>query len=375
MKNNALVAAVFACTLVTGLIVATPALAASSEGEAYGASQTRTVKLVAVGDDLLHTSVYQSCKTSHGYDFDPIFVHVKDETQGSDIAVINQETILVNGHYSGYPAFGSPKSVGKAIAKAGFNVVTSATNHAMDRGSSAILGTCAYWRHKHPSVTLLGIHSSKKDAAKIRVVKKNGIRIAMLNYTYGLNGIPLPRGKGYLVDLLASSRKAMISKQIKRAKKKSDFVIVFAHWGTEYRHSPDSSQRSWAKFFANRGVDLVVGGHPHVVEPLKTVKGKNGHKMRCFYSLGNFVSAQRQPACLLGGMAKVTIVKKGKARATVKACKMEGLVTHIGRKARSFTVYPLSQYTRKLAKKNWIHHWSSGTFTAASLKRLFKRVS
>ena len=337
--------------------------------------ETQTVELVAVGDNLIHRGLYLTCKTKKGYNFNPVYKHVKKDIKAADLAVINQETILVKKHYSGYPCFGSPRKVADAVAAAGFDIVTHATNHTMDRGTAAITGTLSYWTKKHPKIKVLGIHKSKKQASKITVVKKNGIRIAMLNYTYGLNGFKLPSGRGYLVDLLTESRKKKIKKDIRRAKKKSDFVIVFAHWGTEYQYKPDAFQKRWAKFFARQGVDLLIGAHPHVVEPMRTVKGKKGHKMVCYYSLGNFVSAQDHVPCMLGGMAKVKIVKDKKG-VHIKSKKLIPLVTHLGKKGRPTTVYKLSDYTEKLAKKNRIRRVAPGEkFSKKRLKSLFKKIT
>lgn len=339
------------------------------------AAEPKTVDLIAVGDDLIHSPIYKSCKTRKGYNFDSLFKHVKKDIQGADISVINQETILVDRNYSGYPSFGSPKAVADSIARAGFNVVTHATNHTLDRGTGAISGTLKYWNKKYPNIKVLGIHKSKNAASKITVVKKNGIKIAMLNYTYGLNGYRLPARKSYMIDLLTSKNKNRIKKDIKAAKKSSDFVIVFAHWGTEYRHSPDSSQKQWANFFLNSGVDMLIGTHPHVLEPYKMLKGKNGHKMLVYYSLGNFVSSQNRVPRLLGGMAKITIAKDSKGT-YVKKYGMDPLVTHISKNRSSYTVYKLSNYTDALAKRNYIRRISPReAFSVKSLKRLYKKAT
>lgn len=335
------------------------------------AQETSSVDLIAVGDDLIHTTVYKACKTSKGYDFTPIFKHVKEDIQAADLACINQETILVDKNYSGYPSFGSPKAVAKAISKAGFNVVTHATNHTLDRGTSAITGTLKYWNEKYPDITVLGIHKSKKAASQVTVVEKNGIRFAMLNYTYGLNGYRLPSGKGYMIDLL--NDKSKIKKDIRKAKKKSDFVIVFTHFGTEYRYTPDSSQKMWTGFFLEQGVDLLIGTHPHVLEPYKMLKGKNGKKMLVYYSLGNFVSAQDRTDRLLGGMAKVKIIKDEKGT-RIKSYDMIPLVTHSNRSRTAFTVYKLSDYTDKLAASNYMRRYDS-SFSVKKLKRLYKKIT
>lgn len=339
------------------------------------AADTQTVDLVAVGDDLIHSPIYKACKTGKGYNFDSLFRHIRNDVRAADISVINQETILVDRRYSGYPSFGSPKAVADSVARAGFNVVTHATNHTLDRGTGAISGTLRYWNKKYPNIKVLGIHKSKSAANKVTIVKKNGIKIAMLNYTYGLNGRRLPAGKRYMVDLLTSKNKNKIKKDIKTAKKNSDFVIVFTHWGTEYRYSPDASQKRWTNFFLNNGVDILIGTHPHVVEPYKMLKGKNGRKMLVYYSLGNFVSSQKKVPRLLGGMAKITIAKDSKGT-YVKKYTMDPLVTHIGKNRSSYTVYKLSDYTDSLAKRNYIRKISPReAFSVKALKKLYKKAT
>ena len=361
----------FLVLLLLVAVLFVPNLAADAKEN----TASQTVDLVAVGDDLIHTSVYKACKTKKGYNFDSLFKHIKQDVKAADLAVINQETILVDRNYSGYPSFGSPKAVADAIAKAGFGVVTHATNHTLDRGTGAITGTLKYWNKKYPDIKVLGIHKSKKAASKITVVNKNGVKIAMLNYTYGLNGYRLPSGKGYMIDLLTEQNKKKIKNDIKKAKKKSDFIIVFAHWGTEYLYTPDASQKKWTQFFLNNGVDLLIGAHPHVLEPYKMLKGKNGNKMLVYYSLGNFVSAQNRVPRLLGGMAKVTIVKDSKGT-RIKSYSMDPLVTHVGKSCKSYTVYKLTDYTDKLAKANYIHRLSpSESFRVKRLKSLYKKIT
>lgn len=331
------------------------------------------ITLVAVGDSLIHEEVYTAQKSGKGYNFDSLFKHVKKDIKKADIAVINQETIFVKSGYSGYPCFGSPMALGDSIAKAGFDVVQHATNHTMDRGAGAVRATMKYWKKKHPEMKVLGIHSSKKDAKKITVMERNGIKVAMLNYTYGTNGIPVPEGQGYLVDRLKNKKK--IANDIKRAKAKSDIVVVFAHFGTEYRYKPDGSQRMWAKWFAKKGVDVLIGTHPHVLEPVKYVKGKNGHKMLCYYSLGNFVSCQSTTDTMLGGMAKVKI-KKDQDGTRVSSYDLIPLVTQMGAgTSKKYTVYKLRDYTPALAQSNPIRGIVGGEFTVKNLKKLYKQIT
>ena len=185
------------------------------------------VKIVMIGDILLHEPVMAAFLQEDGsYDFSALFDDTRALSQNSDLAILNQETILGGSELgvSGYPAFNSPQEVGDAEVDAGYNTILSATNHALDRGEGAIRKDISYWKEKHPDVTLLGLHEDEADAEKIRVVEKNGIRIAILNYTYGTNGIAEP--EDYLVDDL-TEEKAM--RELDRAEENADFTIVCPH--------------------------------------------------------------------------------------------------------------------------------------------------
>lgn len=315
------------------------------------------VTLMAVGDNLIHNCVYWSAELPGGeYDFTPFYADIRPTVESYDIACINQETIYVEdpAQYSNYPYFGSPTAVGDALAETGFDVVTAATNHCFDKGETGILDTIRFWRDKHPDMTVLGIHDTPEDAESIRVVEKNGIRIAMLNYTYGLNyGAPQ---KKYMVDTL-SGRDA-IADEIGRAREQSDFVIVFAHWGEEGMYVPSADQKSWAQFFADHGVGLVIGAHPHVVQPLETVTAADGAQMPVFYSLGNFLSHQVDPQNMLGGLASVTLEKSPKGAVRVAECTLEptiNVMLYRGEHGR-FDYRPmlLTDYTDELAARHHI---------------------
>lgn len=340
-----------------------PASSESEEESAAAADVPATsVTLMAVGDNLMHNTVMEYGHQADGsYDFTALYEAMAEDIQAADIACINQETIYIDDptEYTNYPEFGGPIAIGEALAQVGFDVVTHATNHAYDKLETGILDTIAFWR-THPEVTFLGIHDSAEDAAEIRIIEKNDIRIAMLNYTYGLNYASLPDGKEYLVDLMWDKDK--ISDDIEQAKAQSDIVIVFMHTGTEYTYTPDEDQVAWAQFFADQGVGAVIGGHPHVVQPMDVLTGEDGNEMPVFYSLGNFISHQDQAPRLLGAMANMTIVKDAEGT-HVTDCSMTPLVTLISRGAEtgcyglSFTVMRLEDYTDEMAET----HIISGT--------------
>ena len=319
--------------------------------------EPETLTLMALGDNLIHNCVYWSAELPEGgYDFTPFYADIKPVAETYDLACINQETIYVESPalYGNYPAFGSPTAVGDALVDAGFDVVTQATNHCYDKGETGILDTVRFWRENHPEITVLGIHDSEEDAQTLRVVEKNGIRVAMLNYTYGLNyGLPAKR---YMVDTLSS--RDDIAADIAAAKDASDFVIVFVHWGDEGVYKPNADQKSWAQFFADEGVDLVIGAHPHVVQPLETVTGQNGNEMPVFYSLGNFLSHQVDAPNMLGGMASVTLEKAPDGTVSITQCEMKptvNVILYLGSMGH-FMYRPmlLEDYTDELAAQHHI---------------------
>ena len=264
------------------------------------------VSFVVFGDILIHEQIYRY-GLNHGGNFDFLFENMKNVIAESDIAVVNQETPLTDNPamYGDYPRFGTPAGVGEAIVDAGFDVVTCATNHVLDRGAEGVDFTKKFFDTHE--IRCLGIQSKEEqDDCPYSVLVKNGIRFAMLNYTYGTNGIRIPEDYPNMVHLLDDEEK--IRQDIASAQSESDFVIVFAHWGTEYEEMPDDFQKGWAQVFLESGVDVVVGTHPHALQPYEVLNDeKRGHEMLVYYSIGNYVSAQYEESCVKGGMAKFTV--------------------------------------------------------------------
>lgn len=355
-----------------------PEQTTQSPQQGTGPEQTtpssQQVTLLAVGDDLIHQEVIDSgLQDGRDYNYDHLFSVLKNEIEAADISVINQETILGGSDfkYSGYPTFNSPTQIGDAIVKAGFDVVLHATNHTMDKGVKGVENTLEFWK-KYPQITVLGINQSEKEQDTIKIVEKNGIKIAMLNYTFGLNGMTLPDNKKYLVNLLDKSK---MKADIKKAKKNADFVIVFPHWGTEYKYKPDKKQKELTRFFAEQGVNLVIGTHPHVIEPVTWVKQKNGQKMLVYYSLGNYISYQKKAPRMLGAMAEVTITKTGD-QVSISQASVTPIVTHYEkRKDYNFGTFLLSDYTTAQAQRHGvIPKEKNSRFSLEYLKTLSTQV-
>lgn len=264
------------------------------------------VTFTVFGDNMIHTPIY-TYGLNHGGNFDFLYEHVKEKIEKSDIAVINQETPLVDdpGEYGDYPRFGTPLQVGEAIAEAGFDVVTCATNHALDRGTKGIHTTKEYFAEH--DVVCLGIQTAQETEGKpYEILCRKGAKFALLNYTYGTNGNPLPERYPHTVHLLTDE--AQVRADIESAGEETDFVVVFVHWGTENSTEIDDFQRKWVNVFLDGKADVVVGSHPHVLQPIEMLEGEDGHEMLVYYSLGNFVSAQPEKSCEKGGMAEFTVV-------------------------------------------------------------------
>ena len=324
-----------------------------------------TVNIKAVGDNLIHSPIYNSCKTDNGFDFDALYENITPYIDEADIAAINQETIFVDSvaALSGYPAFGTPPEVGESVVKAGFNLITHATNHTYDKGYDALLHTMGFWSKK--GVKVLGINGSSEKQQTVDIWEKDGLRIAMLNFTYGLNGYRLPSDKQYLVNILDKGE--LNAQLLQKAEESADITVVFLHFGIEYTHVPTSSQKEDVEFLTTLGADVIIGTHPHVVQPVTEHISQNGNRAVVFYSLGNFVSNQSGKEKILGAMADVTITKEN-GKTYVEKYDMLPLVTHVSDK--KYSAYMLSDYTDELAKR----HTRCLNLSVEALQTLFDKV-
>ena len=266
-----------------------------------------TAKLFMVGDALIHSAVYEDARQSDGsYDFKPMLASIKPISSKYDLAYYNQETVLGGKELglSNYPMFNSPQEVGDAFVDAGFNMVSLATNHTMDKREEGVLASVAYWK-KQKDVAWSGQWSSEEERTSSiqKVYEVNGIKYAFISYTIWNNGLPTPEGKSYLNNEY-SPEKAQAD--IESVRDKVDFVIVAMHWGTEYSFKTDVKQDEIAAHLSNLGVDLIIGAHPHVVQ---TVEYINDKKTFVIYSLGNFISDQNDVDNFTGLAMEVTLKK------------------------------------------------------------------
>lgn len=333
------------------------------------------VTLMAVGDNLIHIEIVESGKQEDGsYNYDHLYDEIKDEIAAADIAIVNQETILGGKalNYSGYPAFNSPTEIGDALVEAGFDVILHATNHTLDKGLGGVNNTFDYW-DRNADIKVLGINKTAKDRDAVPIVEKNGIKIAMLNYTYGLNGYKIPDGMPYLVNML---EKKQMKEDIKKAREEADFVIVFPHWGTEYVYEPTKSQKDLVSFYYELGVDLVIGTHPHVIQPVEWITSDSGHNMLVYYSLGNFLSYQKEAARMLGGIAHLTLTKDD-SDTYISDAGIIPIVTHYehGPDDYNYGIYKLLEYSEEMGEKHGVSDIATqGAFSYKEAQDLAKQV-
>ena len=360
MKIKKIIALGLAVALFSVNVTAVDEVLAEGKNKVSSAAKTNSkegeLDLVMAGDVLLHLRLaYWSDNGKGGYDFNPIFKTIKPLIEKADLAIVNQETILGGKELkvTGYPTFNGPYELGDALVNAGFDVVLHSNNHALDRGKQGIYNCLNFWK-KYPKIKTVGINTSEAQKKKLCIYEKNGIKVAILNYTYGTNGIPLLKDMPYAVNYL--NKKEVIS-DIKRAEKEADFTIVCPHWGTEYLRGISDYQKAWSQIFVENGVDLVLGCHPHVIEPIKYVTDKKtGHKMLVYYSVGNFVNSTmsngRVSDRYIGGLAKVKLKRGADNKVRIAKYGVKATVMHNGGTKFGSRVIPLNIYTDKLAKKN-----------------------
>lgn len=307
---------------------------------------TTSISLAAVGDVLIHNSLYEDAKTKVGYDFDPMFRLVKPLLSSADITFANQETILGGKELglSSYPQFNAPQQVGDALVNAGVDIVSMANNHALDRGERGILKATTYLNKIGLAYT--GAYRDKNDLQTARIFQRNGIDTAFLAYTYGTNGLRfrIPEGKDYLVQYIDNGDK--IVEDIKKLRSKVDFIVVSLHFGLEDHRMPNQEQIDLVHRLSEAGADIILGSHPHVLQPVEWIKRPDGSKTFVIYSLGNFISGQITAYERIGGILELNLIKhvdkNGQATCEIKNASL--LPTYTSRKGfRDYQVVPLME--------------------------------
>ena len=312
------------------------------------------VSFVAVGDNLIHDTVYEqaAARSSSGYDFTDAYERIAHKIEEPDVAILNQETIISTEHnVSSYPMFNSPVEVGEEMLEIGFDVFNIATNHSIDCGEKGLISAINFWKEKKAITS--GAYLNRDDYENIPMHEVNGVKIAYVGFTESTNGLSLPEDSE--VILVQAKDESMLQQRIMKAKEVADVVIVNAHWGNEYTHEPTDAQRELAQKLASWGADVIIGTHPHVIQPVEYITNTDGRRTLVAYSLGNFISAQNRGPRMLGGMLNFEIVKNNTTGETaLENVRFSGVVNHYGYGFSNIRIYPLEDYTEDLASKHGV---------------------
>lgn len=284
--------------------------------------QPKEAEIIFAGDAMMHKSQLEAAQAASrragdtkGYDFSEYFAAVRQQIASADYAVVNLETPLGGAPYSGYPCFCAPDKFADALADAGFDLMLTANNHTLDRRDRGLRRTCDLLSSRGYDHTGTYRNHAQRDSLVPLIRDINGIRVAFLNYTYGTNGITV-QGDA-VVDLIDRD---LMRRDIALARLRgAEIVCAAVHWGVEYKLLPHPTQKSLADFLLREGVDLVIGGHPHVIQPMEMRPDSAGRNRLVVYSLGNFISGMKTRDTRGGAMVSVRLARDPEGKAVVKS--------------------------------------------------------
>nr|WP_317362004.1 CapA family protein [uncultured Blautia sp.] len=320
--------------------------------------ENNTLHMVAVGDNMIHDAIIQAGK-KNDWNFDFLYENVKEDIENADVAIVNQETPFVKSHSAaaGYPDFATPTEVGDALAAAGFDVVTHATEHSFDQGSDGIINSTSFWKKNYPEITRLGIHSDEKEK-NYEICNVKNFKIALLNYSTLLSeNHKVKKDETYMINLYSEER---AKADIKEAKEEADLTVVMLHGGKSDSTEPDEKLLDRVSFLSEQGADIILCSHPHILKGYELLTREDKGKTLVYYSLGNFVSGQTELKNLLGGMADFTIKKDAESgKISIEDYSLVPLVMHYNSDFSEAGMYKLSDYTEELASEHASHKQDS----------------
>lgn len=315
---------------------------------------TKKISFLAAGDNVIHPCIYLEAKKratddTREYNFKPMYADVIEFIEGYDLSFINQETLMCGSElgYTGYPRFNSPQDLGYDLFEMGFDIINIANNHMVDQWENGLKKTIEFWRNQ--PVTLIGDALSQDEYESFDIIEKDGITIALLSYTYGTNGLSLPSSSELVVPYIND---ADIQRHVSNAKEDADLVFVSVHWGDENTFKPTSEQKRVAQLMADAGVDVIIGHHPHVIQPIEWLEGTNGEKTLCIYSLGNLVSAMMYCENMVGGFVTFDIIQVDDNKPYIDNVQYVPTVFFYGMNYYSTHLYFMQDYTEEMAKKH-----------------------
>ncbi|MCD7959282.1 MAG: CapA family protein [Ruminococcus sp.] len=335
-----------------------------------------TINVVAVGDNLVQTRVYESALAHSddgtSYNFQYCYENIEPLING-DLNIINQETLICGEGYeitgSNYN-FNSPEELGDAIIDIGFNVITICNNHVLDKGESGLSSCLNYWDDKmeeYPDVLVTGIYRDYVDMQNIRTKEVNGKTVAFLSYTENTNGYSLPDNSE--LEIVYTSQEDVIQSQIEAAKEIADVVIVTCHWGNEDTYTVTDGQKDLAQQkIVEWGADVILGTHSHVAHTMEYITRSDGTQGFVFYSLGNFISAQTDNYNIIGELADFDIVVDENGGVSIKNVQVSPVITQYDDGSLSnLRLYPYSMYTDELASAHGLPYCTSSTSASTQI--------
>ncbi|MBU2584783.1 MAG: CapA family protein [Bacteroidetes bacterium] len=320
---------------------------------------TAYIKILSVGDLMCHKPQVDGAfvDSAQIYDFNPSFRLVREILSSGDIVIGNLETVTAGGRFSGYPLFNSPDEFLQAVKKSGFNVIVTSNNHSLDRGEVGLTRTAQLIDSLR--LTRVGTYLSEVDRDSIRVIRVGDFRIAILAYTYGMNGFQLSQDKRYLVNQIDEEQ---IRLDLNKSKKAGiDACLVYFHFGNEYERSPNTWQRDIVEKTFSFGADIILASHPHVIQPIEYVELNEESELDTglvAFSLGNFISNQRGRFKQAGAILEITLEKRiSSGECRISAVAVHPTWVHIQKQKgkNSHTIIPLSNFNTDLFSKNEIN--------------------
>ncbi len=331
------------CLLLCSCAKTTPVLKEVVIGNI--APESSKITITMVGDALIHSPIYKSVKSGNTFDFSSIFTEVESEFENSDLLYYNAETIIGGEElgYSGYPRFNTPKEFAEEMIHLGFNLVSRANNHTLDKGETGLLNSCNFW-NKHGEVLTNGSACTQDERDNIKIYEKKGIRYSLLSYTISTNGL-VPK-EDYYVNIYSDD---IVKEDILKIKNDTDIIMVAMHWGNEYRSVPNDEQKRIAKYLSSLGVNIIIGTHPHVIEPIEWI----GNTL-VIYSLGNFLSSQSYEndyARRIGLIANIDVIKvETEDKSTVVLDNLNTSLIYTYSNLKKYKVIPFSKMDDSLLK-------------------------
>lgn len=321
-------------------------------------SEEKRISFIGVGDNLIHENVIWAAETPDGsYDFSNMYENIAADVENADLAFLNQETIFAGPDYpySGYPSFNTPEQLGTNMVDLGFDLINGATNHTLDFGAAGATYALDFWK-QYEDVRYTGVFESEEASREIPTIERDGVTFSFLAYTYGTNGIE--PDTNWRVNYFDEEK---IREDVAKAKEVSDVVIVSAHWGDENTYVVNEYQEYYGQLFADLEVDVVIGTHPHVIQPIEWLTGTNGNEMLVVWSLGNLLAHALDDINTLGGMISFDFVVT-EEDTTIENVVFRPTVSHFSyhykdnnRLKRKFKIYYLDEYTDELSVEHGLN--------------------